>query len=190
MSIDCQEHPMRAKGITYDTGFTPGGKSSRPVFEAEAVRREIRVIADDLHCDAVRITGGDPQRLAVAAGHAADAGLEVWFSPFPCELPATELLPYFADCADHAQDVGAEVFVTGCELSLFTPGFFPGDNSLARIDTWCAASMRHWPRSPRCPPSWTRCSPTPRRRCANGSAARSPTPPEYGNRSIGRPSTS
>jgi len=124
---------MRAKGITYDTGFTPGGRSSRPVFDAEVVRREIRVIADDLHCDAVRITGGDPERLSVAAGHAADAGLEVWFSPFPCELPATELLPYFADCADRAQEVGADVFVAGCELSLFAAGFLPGDDSLARI---------------------------------------------------------
>ncbi|GIH18916.1 hypothetical protein [Rugosimonospora africana] len=124
---------MRAKGITYDTGFTPGGRSSRPVFDADAVRREIRVIADDLHCDAVRITGGDPERLAIAARHASDAGLEVWFSPFPCELPATELLPYFADCADRAQEVGADVFVAGCELSLFAAGFLPGDDSLARI---------------------------------------------------------
>ncbi|HEX6355378.1 hypothetical protein [Actinophytocola sp.] len=124
---------MRVKGITYDTGFTPGGRSSRPVFDADAVRREIRVIADDLHCDAVRITGGDPERLAVAAGHAADAGLEVWYSPFPCELSASELLPYFADCADRAQKVGAEVFVAGCELSLFAAGFLPGDDSLARI---------------------------------------------------------
>jgi hypothetical protein len=124
---------MRAKGITYDTGFTPGGRSSRPVFDADAVRREIRVIADDLHCDAVRIVGGDPERIAVAAGHASDAGLEIWFSPFPCELPATELLPYFADCADRAQEVGADVFVAGCELSLFAAGFLPGDDSLARI---------------------------------------------------------
>jgi hypothetical protein len=124
---------MRAKGITYDTGFTPGGRSSRPVFDTDAVRREIRVIADDLHCDAVRITGGDPERLAVAAGHAADAGLEVWFSPFPCELSTTELLPYFADCADCAQEVGADVFVAGCELSLFAAGFLPGDDSFARI---------------------------------------------------------
>ncbi|MFF8371815.1 hypothetical protein ACF05W_23625 [Streptomyces lydicus] len=124
---------MRAKGITYDTGFTPGGKSSRPVFDADAVRREIRIISDDLHCDAVRITGGDPGRLALAAQHAADAGLEVWFSPFPCELSAEELLPYFATCADHAQEVGADVFVTGCELSLFAADILPGKDSLARI---------------------------------------------------------
>jgi hypothetical protein len=124
---------MRAKGITYDTGFTPGGRSSRPVFDADAVRREIRVIADELHCDAVRITGDDPERLVVAAGHAAAAGLEVWFSPFPCELSAAELLPYFADCADRAQEIGADVFVAGCELSLFAAGFLPGADSFARI---------------------------------------------------------
>ncbi|SHG26745.1 hypothetical protein [Streptoalloteichus hindustanus] len=124
---------MRARGITYDTGFTPGGRSSRPVFDSDAVKREMRVIAEDLHCDAVRITGGDPERLAVAARHAADAGLEVWFSPFPCELTAQELLPYFADCAERAQEVGADVIVTGCELSLFAAGFLPGNDSLARI---------------------------------------------------------
>ena len=124
---------MRAKGITYDTGFTPGGRSSRPVFDTDAVRREIRVIAEDLHCDAVRITGGEPERLAVAAGHASDAGLEVWFSPFPCELSATELVPYFADCADRAREVGADVFVAGCELSLFAAGFLPGADTFARI---------------------------------------------------------
>lgn len=125
---------MRAKGITYDTGFTPGGRSTRPVFDADAARREIRVIAEDLHCDAVRITGGDPERLAVAARHAADAGLEVWFSPFPCELSSAELLPYFAECADRAEAVEADVFVTGCELSVFAAGFLPGEHTLARIE--------------------------------------------------------
>ncbi|MEV6639086.1 hypothetical protein [Amycolatopsis sp. NPDC051371] len=131
---------MRAKGITYDTGFTPGGRSSRPVFDAEAVRREIRVIADDLHCDAVRITGGDPDRLSVAAGYAADVGLEVWFSPFPCELPAPDLVSYFAGCADRAREVGADVFVAGCELSLFAAGFLPGDDSFARIKALAAGA--------------------------------------------------
>lgn len=124
---------MRARGITYDTGFTPGGRSTRPDFDPDAVRREIRTIAEELHCDAVRITGGDPDRLTVAARHAVDAGLEVWFSPFPSELSAAELLPYFDDCAERAAAVGAHVFVTGCELSLFGPGFLPGADSFARI---------------------------------------------------------
>ncbi|GID28611.1 hypothetical protein [Paractinoplanes brasiliensis] len=126
---------MRAKGITYDTGFAPGGRSSRPGFDPGAVKQEMRIIADDLHCDAVRITGGDPERLSVAAGHAADAGLEVWFSPFPCEQTAQELLPYFADCADRAEAAGAAVFVAGCELSLFDAGFLPGADTFARINS-------------------------------------------------------
>jgi hypothetical protein len=126
---------VRAKGITYDTGFTPGGRSSRSVFDPETARREMRVIAEELHCDAVRITGGDPERLVVAAGHASDAGLEVWFSPFPCELNSQELLPYFADCAERAETVGAAVFVTGCELSLFAAGFQAGEDTFARIKT-------------------------------------------------------
>ncbi|GAB2681703.1 hypothetical protein [Nocardia goodfellowii] len=124
---------MRARGITYDTGFTPSGQSSRSSFDPESARRELRIIADELHCDAVRITGDDPERLTVAAQHAVDAGLEVWFSPFPCELSADQLLPYFADCAVRADAVGAEVFVAGCELTLFGTGFLPGAHTLARI---------------------------------------------------------
>jgi hypothetical protein len=47
---------MRRKGITFDV-----------------VRREMRIIRDDLHCNAVRVTGGYPDRLKIAATHAADA---------------------------------------------------------------------------------------------------------------------
>ncbi|WP_067536496.1 hypothetical protein [Nocardia crassostreae] len=124
---------MRARGITYDTGFAPGGRSSRTDFDSEVVRRELCIIAEDLHCDAVRITGDDPERLTIAARHAVDAGLEVWFSPFPCELTAAEMVPYFADCAGRAAAVGAEVFVAGCEFSLFATGFLPGDDTFSRI---------------------------------------------------------
>ncbi|MEU8898901.1 hypothetical protein [Nocardia sp. NPDC048505] len=124
---------MRARGITYDTGFAPGGRDSRPDFDPGAARRELRMIADELHCDAVRITGDRPDRLSVAAEAAAAAGLEVWFSPFPCELSAAELLPYFADCAERAAAADAAVFVTGCEFSLFATGFLPGADTFARI---------------------------------------------------------
>ena len=74
---------MRGKGINYDTGFFPGGKDSRPGFDPETARRELRIIAEDLHCTAVRISGGEPERLSIAARHAAEAGLEVWFAPRP-----------------------------------------------------------------------------------------------------------
>ena len=64
---------MRRKGITYDTGFLSAGSSTREPFDSEVVRREMRVIRNDLHCNAVRVTGGDPVRLKIAAPHGADA---------------------------------------------------------------------------------------------------------------------
>ena len=128
---------MRGKGINYDTGFTPFGDSSRKSFDPEVVRQELQVIAEELHCNAVRISGGDPDRLMTAAEHAAAAGLEVWFSPFPVDMTAEELLPFFADCAERAERVrrtGAEVvLVTGCEMSLFAKGFVPGDDLGSRF---------------------------------------------------------
>ena len=128
---------MRGKGINYDTGFSPGGRLSREDFDADVVRREMQVIASELRCTAVRITGGEPERLSVAGELAAAAGLEVWFSPFPCELTTGQLAPLFADCADRAERLrraGARVVLaTGCELTLFAAGFLPGDDVYQRI---------------------------------------------------------
>ena len=128
---------MRGKGITYDTGFLHAGGNTREAFDPEVVRRELRVIREDLHCNAVRVTGGDPDRLEVAATLAAEAGLEVWFSPFTCDLTTRELLDLLADCAGRAERLrrrGAEVvLVTGAELSLFTVGFLPGDTLEERL---------------------------------------------------------
>lgn len=73
---------MRVKGINYDTGFINKGMSSRELFDTAVVIRELQIIRDDLHCNGVRITGGDVERLEIAARIAAEAGLEVWFSPF------------------------------------------------------------------------------------------------------------
>ena len=127
---------MRGKGINYDTGFMPGCRS-RPDFDAGVVAAEIRVIARELGCTAVRITGADPERIDVAARAAAAEGLEVWFSPFPVEVPAAGMTDMFRDCADRAERLrcdGAEVvLVIGCELTLFNPGYLPGTFFYDRI---------------------------------------------------------
>ena len=108
---------MRGKGINYDTGAHPAGGCTRTSFDSATVRREMQIIADDLHCTAVRISGGDPDRLSIAAEHAADAGLEVWFAPFPCELTSEQMLAHFVECAARAEQLrrrGASVvLVTG-----------------------------------------------------------------------------
>jgi len=128
---------MRGKGITYDTGFISVGGSTHEPFDPDIVKREMRVIRDDLHCNAVRITGGDPNRLEIAATHAAEVGLEVWFSPFTNDLTTDELLAVLADCAERAERLRRQsaevVFLTGSELSLFTVGFLPGDTLKERL---------------------------------------------------------
>ncbi|KAA8884685.1 hypothetical protein F3087_32405 [Nocardia colli] len=129
---------MRIKGISYDTGFLRDGTSSRAHFDPVMVERELRVIRDHLHCNAVRIIGGDSERLELAAAYAADLGLAVWFSPYPLESTADEMLTLFADCAERAERIrgrGAEVvFVTGAELSLMGKGFLPGDTVEERLE--------------------------------------------------------
>ncbi|HEX6355257.1 hypothetical protein [Actinophytocola sp.] len=128
---------MRAKGIAYDTGFVHNGGISRERFDLDVVRRELAIIRDDLHCNAVHLVGGDPERLEQAAHRAAELGLEVWFSPYPLDLTTTEILSLFADCAQRAERVrqtGADVvFVTGVELSIMNRGFLPGDNLEQRL---------------------------------------------------------
>jgi hypothetical protein len=127
---------MRGKGINYDTGFMPGNLS-RPDFDPAVVEAEMRVIARELGCTAVRITSGDPERIDLAARAAAAEGLEVWFSPFPVEVPKPGLLSLFRDCAERAEqlrrDGAAVVLVIGCELTLFTPGYLPGAFFFDRI---------------------------------------------------------
>jgi hypothetical protein len=132
---------MRAKGIGYDTGFSFDGITRRP-FDHTVVRRELQIIRDDLHCTAVRLFGNDLDRLEFAARHAADLGLEVWFSPFTYQLGPEQMLDLLADGAERAERIrrrgAGVVFVTGAELSLFNRGFLPGDSLQERAGTLLA----------------------------------------------------
>jgi hypothetical protein len=123
--------------MTYDTGFIRNGEISRKRFDPGVVRRELAIIRDDLHCNAVQLIGGDPDRLELAAGYAVELGLEVWFSPYPLELSPGEILALFTDCAERAERLrrrGAEVvFVAGVELSIMNQGFLPGDSVDERL---------------------------------------------------------
>ncbi|MFF7340161.1 hypothetical protein ACFZAT_22855 [Streptomyces sp. NPDC008163] len=128
---------MRARGMTYDTGFVLHGRTSRERFDLAVVRRELAIIRDDLHCNAVQIIGGDPDRLEQAAVAAAALGLEVWFSPYPLELEPEQILTLFRDCAARAERLRREgaavVFVAGVELSVMNRGFLPGESPEERV---------------------------------------------------------
>ena len=128
---------MRGNGITYDTGFINGGASTHEPFNSDIVKRDMGAIHDDLHCNVVRVTGGDAGRIDIAAHHAAAAGLEVWFCPFTCDLTIDELLTFVTDCAERAEYLrqrgAAVVLLVGSELSLFNKGFLPGETLQDRL---------------------------------------------------------
>ncbi|WP_231919992.1 hypothetical protein [Microlunatus soli] len=130
--------------MTYDTGFVRHGSNSREVFDAARVEEELRIIRNDLNCNAVQLVGGDPERLEIAAGFAAELGMEVWFSPYPLEQTTDQILDLFTDCAERAERLrvaGADiVFVAGVELSVMNRGFIDGDGVNARLSTLLATA--------------------------------------------------
>ena len=72
---------MRLKGVCYDVGRVMMGGNWRPKLDPNVVHRELGIIKNDLHCNAVRICGLDIDRLMAASEEALSQGLEVWFSP-------------------------------------------------------------------------------------------------------------
>ncbi len=127
------------KAVNYDVGTRASADwPSRPDFDPATVRREMEIIGRDLGCSAVRIFGEDPDRLRVAAAHALEVGLRVWFSPDLFNAGEREWLPYLATCARTARDLGSPdvVFVVGRELTFFMRGLVIGGDAFARIRTF------------------------------------------------------
>ncbi|GGN12738.1 hypothetical protein FHR83_003633 [Actinoplanes campanulatus] len=121
---------MRVFGMNYDTGFVSAGSTTHEPFDPETVRRDLHVIRDELHCDAVRVSGGIQDRLELTARLAAEAGLEVWYCPFTNGLDRDQLMAFLLDGAERAErlrQAGAPVvYLTGSEIAMFTDGFLPG----------------------------------------------------------------
>ncbi|MET7425525.1 hypothetical protein [Dactylosporangium sp. NPDC005555] len=128
---------MRVFGMNYDTGFVSAGSTTHEPWDPEAVRRDLRVIRDELRCDAVRITGGVQDRLELAARYAAELGLEVWYCPFTNGLDRDGLMAFVLDGAERAERIrrtGASVvYLTGSEIAMFTDGFLPGRDLAERM---------------------------------------------------------
>lgn len=127
------------RGIVYDTGFVGhgrGGTTHEP-FDPQVVKREMRLIRHELNCNAVRVWGGIRERLDVAATHAADAGLDVWYAPFTTDLTAEQMLGFLAAAAEHCERLRRRrsrvVLLLGAELSLFQKGFLPGETWQERV---------------------------------------------------------
>lgn len=102
---------MNRKGVCYDVGTVfsgfPRRVHTRPVLDAQTIRRELQIIRDGLHCNAVRITGRDVTRLATAAEAALDLGLEVWLSPALHEKSPDQTAEYYLTVAAAAEKLRA-----------------------------------------------------------------------------------
>ena len=134
---------MQHKIIHYDTGTEFRGRgfsiSTRPrALDLTTVGRELVIIRDDLHANAVRIVGSNLDRLATVTELALGLGLGVWFSPALFEYSKEDTAKHLVAAAESAATIeerypGRVVFIAGSELTLFTPGFLPGKSIAARL---------------------------------------------------------
>ncbi|HEY6278949.1 MAG TPA: hypothetical protein VIX86_21775 [Streptosporangiaceae bacterium] len=135
---------MNRRGVCYDVGRVMWGQNWRPEFSPDEARRELEIIRDDLHCNAVRICGEDPSRLAIAGRHALDCGLEVWLSPELWDRSPGETLAYIGQAAQAAEELRRHgpdrvVFSVGSEATLFMGGIVEGNSVFERLqhpDFW------------------------------------------------------
>jgi len=131
---------LRLKGVCYDVGRVMMGGNWRPKLDPNVVHRELGIIKNDLHCNAVRICGLDIDRLMAASEEALSQGLEVWFSPEMWDQSQDQTLEYVTKAAKRAEVLrqrwpGKLVFSLGSELTLFMKGILEGDNFLERMNS-------------------------------------------------------
>ncbi|MFI5910262.1 hypothetical protein [Dactylosporangium sp. NPDC051541] len=127
---------MNRRGVLYDTGRYLGF-NWRPQFSREATRRDLTVIRDELHCNAVKLSGRDLDRLATAARDAIALGLEVWLSPELWNHTPARTLDYLAAAARTAETLRREpgariVLSVATEATFFLRGILPGRTFAAR----------------------------------------------------------
>ncbi len=129
---------MKRKGVCYDVGRVLEGTLSRPSFDRWVVHRELEIIKNDLHCNAVRICGEEIERVMAAGEEALQQGLEVWLSPELFERSQAETLDYIVEAAAEAeklrQDWPQVALSLGSELSIFMQGILEGHNLLERMN--------------------------------------------------------
>jgi hypothetical protein len=119
---------LKVRGISYllgESGF-------------DDVRRDLEIIARDLHCNTVMVIGGDMERLIEAARVALDVGLDVYVRPDATDRPRRELLERLDAVAAAAEVLRREhpdrvTLLVGSEFSHAAPGIVPGFRSFLRL---------------------------------------------------------
>jgi hypothetical protein len=125
------------KGISYAVEGAP----------PDVVRRNLRVIAEDLHCTTVMLIGTDTEEHLAAAQSALDARLEVYVRPYLADRPREELLAHLERTAAGAEELrarhpGKVTLLLGSEFSLTSPGMIPGPRVFVRLQILVRPRLR------------------------------------------------
>ena len=128
---------LKIKGVNYDIGTQYSSDSrTRPEINAEIMQREMSVIKNQLHCNAVRICGEDINKLVECSKIALSYGLQVWLSPRKINATLQEALDYIKIVAIEAEKLRQTnpniVFIVANELSLDMKGIFFGSTYYER----------------------------------------------------------
>jgi len=107
------------------------GISYLPAATTDAVQRDLRAIAEDLHCTTVMLIGTDTAEQIRAAEYALEIGLDVYIRPYVESRPRAELLAHLEATAVAAESLrkrypGRVTLLLGSEFSLTTRGMLPG----------------------------------------------------------------
>ncbi|WP_225823665.1 abortive phage infection protein [Streptomyces naphthomycinicus] len=125
---------LRHHGIVYTVG---AGERPGTAFSAARMRKDLRVVRDELYADTVEVTGDGVERLTTTAAEAAERGLRVWLQPTLGDAPERDILEHLAETGRFAERLrrqGAAVDLSvGCEFWLFVPGIVPGADVFERI---------------------------------------------------------
>lgn len=118
---------LTVRGISYLVGEA----------SIDDVRRDMQVIAQDLHCTTVMLIG-DGKALIDAARTALRAGLGVYIRPHVPELPQPKLLENLDAVAEAAEELRRDhpdrvTLLVGSEFSHTGPGIVPGPRSFLRL---------------------------------------------------------
>jgi hypothetical protein len=97
----------------------------------------MKIIRNELHCNAVRIYGYHLKNLVECSRIAIEEGLMVWFSPRRINASVDEALEFIAECSTAAEELRKIsqdfVYVIGNEFTLDIRGFIEGENIYQRI---------------------------------------------------------
>ncbi|HSD63144.1 MAG TPA: hypothetical protein VLB50_05070 [Ignavibacteriaceae bacterium] len=130
---------IKIKGVNYDVGMSliPPRTFNEP--NASEITESMRIIKNELHCNAVRIYGRNLEKLIECSHIAINEGLMVWLSPRNVTASSEETLEYIIQCsmaAEQLRKISPDiVYILGNEFSLDVKGFIEGETIYDRILT-------------------------------------------------------